>query len=137
MTSKYNKISSLSSSKFRRLTGINRNTFSRMVLILKEHEHNRKKKPGGGLPCLSTEDSLLMWLEYLREYRTYFHVAASYNIHESSCYRYCRKIENVLIKSGVFSLPGKKALLQADNNYQTILIDATESPIERPKKSVK
>ena len=30
-------------------------------------------------------------------------------------------------------LPGRKELI--NNNYDTILIDATETPIERPKKS--
>ena len=43
-------------------------------------------------------------------------------------------IEDVLIKSGAFSLPGKKALLETDNEFEVILIDAAESPIERPKK---
>ncbi len=43
-------------------------------------------------------------------------------------------IEDILIKSKVFSLPGKKALLKSDTEFEVILIDATESPIERPKK---
>ena len=31
-----------------------------------------------------------MSLEYMREYRAYFHVAASYGVSESSCYRNIR-----------------------------------------------
>jgi len=42
----------------------------------------------------------------------------------------------VLIKSGVFSLPGKKELLKSDMEYEVILIDASESAIERPKKKL-
>ena len=76
----------------------------------------------------------VMALEYLREYRTYFHLGCSYGLSESACYRACRWVENVLIKSGEFSLPGKKELLKSDMEYEVILIDATESPIERPKK---
>jgi hypothetical protein len=34
-------------------------------------------------------------------------------------------------------LPGKKALLKRDVEYEVILIDASESPVERPKKRVK
>jgi len=34
-------------------------------------------------------------------------------------------------------LPGKKALLKSDNELKVILIDASETPIERPKKRVK
>jgi hypothetical protein len=41
------------------------------------------------------------------------------------------------MKSGEFALPGRKALLKSDMDYEVILVDATESPIERPKKSKK
>jgi hypothetical protein len=78
-----------------------------------------------------------MTLEYLREYRTYFHLGQSYEISESSCYRSCRWIEDTLIKSKEFSLPGKKALLDKKNDLEVVLIDASETPIERPKKKVK
>jgi hypothetical protein len=44
---------------------------------------------------------------------------------------------DILIKSKHFSLPGKKALLKSDTEFETILIDASESPIERPKKKNK
>jgi hypothetical protein len=58
----------------------------------------------------------------------------SYGLSESTCYRNCKWIEDILIKSKVFSLPGKKALLNSDTEFEVILIDATESTIERPKK---
>jgi hypothetical protein len=44
-------------------------------------------------------------------------------------------IENVLMKSGEFHLPGRKALQPSDTLIEVVLIDATEQPIERPKKS--
>jgi hypothetical protein len=78
-----------------------------------------------------------MTLEYLREYRTYFHLGQSYGISESACNRNCRWIEDALIKSKKFSLPGKKALLKSNAEFEVILIDATESPIERPKKRIR
>ena len=34
-----------------------------------------------------------------------------------------------------FRLPGKKALQKSDTEYEVVLIDATETPIERPKKN--
>ena len=40
-----------------------------------------------------------------------------------------------LIKDGRFSLPGRKELLKSDAEYEVILIDATETPIERPQKN--
>jgi hypothetical protein len=76
-----------------------------------------------------------MTLEHLREYRTFLHLGCSYGISESACFRSCRQVEDTLIKSRTFSLPGKKALVKSDVSYEVVLIDATETPIERPKKS--
>ena len=84
---------------------------------------------------LSIEDLLLATLEYLREYRTYAHIAASYGIAESNIYRGIKWVEDMLIRDGTFSLPGRKAPLKSDMEYEVVLIDATESPIERPKKA--
>jgi hypothetical protein len=82
-----------------------------MVAILLDVQEKRYRKAGrkGGLIL---EDKVLMSLEYLREYRTYFHLGCSYGLSESACYGTCRSIEDVLIKSGVFSLPGKKQLFR-------------------------
>ena len=77
---------------------------------------------------------MLATLEYLREYRTYAHIAASYGVHESQIVRCVRWVETTLIKEGTFRLPGKKELLKPDAQYEIVLVDATESPIERPKR---
>lgn len=119
---------------FRRLTGIKRTTFDLMATILREAEVLLKAH-GGKQNKLSIEDRLLMALEYLREYRTYFHISRSYGISESACYRNIRWVEDTLIKDGTFSLPGRKALLKSEVEYEVVLIDATETPIERPKKN--
>ena len=105
--SKYDKIKNLSESEFKRLTGVKKQTFNEMIAILREKE---TKKRGGRPNVLCVEDRLLMTLEYLREYRTYFHISQSYGLSESVCYRTCRIVEDALIKSGKFPLPGKKAL---------------------------
>lgn len=104
-----------------------------MVAVVKEAENKRTSRRGKP-PHLSTEDRLLMTLEYLREYRTYFHLGQSYGLSESASYWNCRWIEDSLIKSKTFSLPGKKALLKSNDEFEIILIDATQTPIERPKK---
>jgi hypothetical protein len=126
-------VSKLSLIEFRRLTGVQKATFVEMISIIKEAENKRPSRRGKP-SHLSVETRLLMTLEYLREYRTYFHLAQSYGLSESACYRNCKWVENALIKSRVFSLPGKKVLLKNDTEFEVILIDATESPIERPKK---
>jgi len=133
---KYQKIKNLSGGQFRRVTGVKHTTFTRMVEILTEAQIEKKAK-GGRPNKLCMEDRLLMALEYIREYRTYLHIATSYGISESNTYETIKWIENTLIKHHDFSLPGKKALLKSDREFETILIDATETPIERPKKNKK
>jgi Helix-turn-helix of DDE superfamily endonuclease len=131
---KFEAVKNLGEEKFRRLTGIKRSTFDKMVGILEESIKSRKVN-SGRKKKLSLENSLLMTLEYMREYRTYFHVSQSYGISESSTYKTVRWVEDTLIKHPEFALPGRKALLKSDIEYDVVLIDATETPIERPKKS--
>jgi hypothetical protein len=131
---KFEQVKEESADNFRRLTGVKRTTFDVMISILREAEAVLKAQ-GGKPNKLVIEDRLFMTLEYLREYRTYFHISRSYGISESSCYRNIRWVEDTLIKDGQFSLPGRKALLKSDVEYEVVLIDATESPIERPKKN--
>ena len=130
---KYEQIKELEAEKFRRLTGVKRGTFDKMVSILQEADIQKKAK-GGRKSKLSIEDRLLMALEYIREYRTYFHVSQSYGVSESTACDTIKWIEGTLIKHPDFALPGRKALLKSDMDYEVILIDATETAIERPKK---
>ena len=130
---RFDSLKNLPDADFRRLTGVKPKTFQAMTELLAEAR--RKKKALGGRPNkLTVEDTLLMALEYWREYRTYFHIANGYGITESYAYKQIKWVEDILIKSELFSLPGSKALTQEDNNYDLILLDSSETPIERPKK---
>ena len=131
--SKYQKLSTLKDGLFRRLTGVSRSVFALMVEVLTVADAQKKAK-GGRKSKRCIEDRLLMALEYLREYRTYFHIAQNYGISESNAYKICKWVEDTLIKDKHFALPGRKALLDSDAEYEVILVDASESPIERPKK---
>ena len=119
---------------FRRHTGIKKTTYEKMIEILNS-AYKEKHTSGGRPPKLSVEDMLLASLEYWREYRTYFHIANDYGLAEGNMYKVIRWVEDTLIKDGTFSLPGKKALYGDEIEYEVVLIDATESPVERPKKS--
>jgi hypothetical protein len=44
-------------------------------------------------------------------------------------------VEDTLAESGVFNLPGKKALKKKSASVKNIVVDVTESPINRPKKT--
>lgn len=135
--SKYEKLTNLTDEEFKRATGIQRKTFFEMMEMVKKAENKRKKKAKnrGRKSKLSTEDQILMTLEYLREYRTQFHIGVDYNLNETTVLRTIKKIENILIKNRKFHLPKKKNLVLSENKFEVVLVDATETPIERPKKN--
>ena len=130
---KYNVLLNYKDEQFRRITGVKRETFAKMLEILSKAEEARRNK-GGRKPQLTLAEMLLATLEYIREYRTYAHIAASYGISESQMFRIIKWVEDTLIKDGTFSLPGRKALLKSDIAFEIILVDATETPVERPKR---
>lgn len=127
-----------SKANFKRLTGVEIKTFKLMVREIKNHEKKTVRKKGNNRSRpfkLSVEDQILMMLMYYREYRTQFHIGETYGIHESNVGKNIRRIENILKKCKKFELPGKKKLSGTNHQYEVIIVDATESPIERPKKN--
>jgi len=130
---RFDSVKELKGEAFRRLTGVRRETFETMAALLSAAK--RKQKAAGGKPNrLGIEDQLLMMLEYWREYRTYFHIGQGYGLSESAAYRNIKWCENTLAKSKAFRLPGRKAVV-GERAFDIVLIDATETPIERPKKT--
>ena len=129
----YSQYQQLKPEDFKRLCGVHYQTFIRMVAVLEEQVEQKKLKPGKPSK-LSVENQVLMSLEYWREYRTYFHIGQSWEVHEATVCRIVRKVENALIQAGIFQLPGKKQLLDPESVAKLVVVDATETPIERPKK---
>jgi hypothetical protein len=115
---------------FKRLTGVSPATFLDMCAALRAQLSGRGRKPKH---CL--EDRLLLTLMYWREYRTYAHIGQTYGLSEAAVSRTIGTVETALMRSGAFRLPGKKALTRSNIQYQVVVIDATECPVERPKKT--
>src|ERR1700745_3110527 len=131
---RFDSVKELKGEAFRRLTGVQRSTFDAMSTLL--FAAKRQQKAAGGKPnTLCIEDQLLMMLEYWREYRPFFHIGQAYGISESAAYRNIKWCENTLAKSKSFRLPGRKAVVANERAFDIVLIDATETPIERPKKT--
>ena len=127
---RYQDIKERSDKDFKRLTGVEHRTFRLMVKLLE------KELPTFGRPPkLNRADQLLMTLMYWREYRTQFHIAQAYGVSEATVCRTIEKVEKALMDSGQFRLPGKKSLQPSDTVFEVIILDATEQPIERPKKN--
>jgi hypothetical protein len=126
---RYETIEHLKDSAFKRLTGVQRKTFDQMLKVVEKGLRNF------GRPSkLRRADQLLMTLMYWREYRTEFHIAQSYGVSEATVCRTIRKVENALVRSGKFRLPGKKAFQASNTVFEVVLVDVSEQPIERPKK---
>ena len=131
---KYERLQKLKPSEFKRLVGVKNETFSKMLEVCETH-HANKKRRGGKPNSLSIADRLLLMLGYYREYRSMAHIAFDYGISESTVSRVIQEMESVLIKSGRFSLPSKKALYDDEGvKLEYIVIDATECSVQRPKK---
>jgi len=107
-------------------------TFNQMVIVMQQAK--QQLKPGRPSK-LSLEDQVLITLEYLREYRTYFHIAQTWGVYESTAYRIIRTVEDTVIRSRKFSLPGKKKLQEPEHTIELVVVDVTESPIQRPQKN--
>jgi hypothetical protein len=127
---RYEEIKEWKDTDFKRLTGVKHETFNGMVAVLDQ------EFPSFGRPTkLGRADQLLMTLMYWREYRTQFHIAGSYGVSEATVCRTINKVEDALVRSGKFRLPGKKVLQPSDTIIEVVLVDVSEQPIERPKKS--
>ena len=127
---RYETVEKLKDEEFKRSTGVSRAVFAKMLAVVE-----KELRDFGRTPRMSRADQLLMTLMYWREYRTQFHIGISYGVSESTVCRTIQKVEKALMTSNEFHLPGKKKLQPSETLIEVVLIDATEQPIERPKKS--
>jgi len=126
----YEAVKHLNPEEFKRLTGVSPETFASMLEVLTE-----KIRVFGRPRELSLSDHLMVTLLYWREYRTQFHMGVEFGVSESTISRIIQKVEDVLAQSGKFRLPGKKALNREGAEIEVVLVDVTETPVERPKKN--
>ena len=121
---------------FKRLYGVKPVTFNKMLSLLQK-EFDDMHKSGGKPPKLTPEDKLYITFKYLREYRTMDSIAAEYSVCKGTVCLSIQWVEDTLEKDGTFALPGKKVLKRKSTSIEYIVVDVTESPINRPKKNQK
>lgn len=129
---KYEQALQLNRAQFRRKTGVDPETFAEMEVVL--HDRETSKRKSGRPPAMPVGAQLLLTLEFWRENRTYFHLGQDWSVHETTVHRTVIRVEDALLKSGRFSLPGKKTLTDAGTVLTAVLVDVSEVPCERPKK---
>ena len=94
-------------------------------------------KNGGKPPKLTPEDKLYVTLKYLRDYRTMDSIASEYKVCKGTICLSIQWVEDALVKDGTFALPEKRVLKKKSNAIEYIVVDVTESPINRPKTNQK
>lgn len=87
----YQCIQELNPRAFKRRFGVRKKTFKKIVKTLKSFPTINKQKRSGAKPRLGIESQVLVTLEYWREYRTYFHIATSWGVSESTICRIVRE----------------------------------------------
>ena len=139
MTMRYERLKNKKETDFKRLVGVKRKTFERMVKVVQEAYDKEKstKSTRGRKPALEVPDMVLLMLSYLRSYMTFIETGFHFDVSESVAHRVTVWTENVLIQSGEFALPSKRALLDKDYLISVTIVDVTEQEIERPKKGQK
>jgi len=130
---KYENIKKYNEADFRAVTGVKPDTFAAMLEVI-QAAYAASHKNRGRHRKLSREDMLLMTLEYYKEYRTLECLGATYGLRKTNVGKTIKWVEEVLIKSGLFSLPGKKQLVRKGFDIEVIVVDTTETPIQRPKR---
>ena len=103
---KYIEAKKLEPEEFKRLCGVHSATFEQMVKVVAVEKMLAKKS--GRPNKLSVEDQILMTLQYWREYRTYVHMETDWGLDETNVLRNVKKVENILIRLGMFNVGGKK-----------------------------
>jgi hypothetical protein len=123
-------------SVFKRIYGVKPDTFVKMLAILQK-EYDKMHKFGGSPPKLTVKDKLTATLKYLREYRTMESIGADYGVKKSTICESIQWVENTLANDKTFKLPGKKVKKKSSDTIEYIIVDVTESPIQRPQKKKK
>jgi hypothetical protein len=129
----YEHMQDLPPRDFKRACGVHPETFQTILHVLQAHEQTKRK--AGHPPKLSLANQLCLTRQYWHEHRTYCHLGLSWGLGESVVCGTVQRVENILIKSKAFHLPGKKKLRTASTSVAVIVVDVAESPVERPQKN--
>jgi hypothetical protein len=123
----------LSEGDFKQVIGVKKQTYGEMLAELRAACAEKHKRRGRSSE-LSLEDILFMALKYWRQYVTQKELAFEFEVGEATAHDWIVWVEDTLVRCKKFSLPGKKALLE-DTVIEVVLVDVTESPVERPEKT--
>lgn len=133
----FEKIKDLPKDEFKRTIGISLSNFLLLVQLVtsfieKEKQEDPMKKRGLKSK-ITLYNQVLLFFYYLRDYPTFLKLGQQFGIRESSANKNFHRILDILVQT--LKLPNRKIFL--DQNFEELLIDVTEQPIERPIKNQK
>jgi len=136
----YEKLEKLNGKDFKLITGVTREVFQEMLVVLQRkyaQEHEQ-----GGQPGLPVELRLTLALEYWREYRSFRHMANDHQLAKSMINRAVLWVEDVLSESHEFRLKDLQERFKPEEGGEpkieiVLIADVEEQPIERPKYNQK
>jgi hypothetical protein len=121
---------------FNRIFGVSVAQFDQILAKVDPEWHKRVlgryKRPGRHYALL-LEDMVLMLLLYYRSYITQEFAGHLFNLDKSRVCRIIQKLEPILAK--IMAISKSKKLSKEE--IEELIVDATEQPIERPKKGQK
>ena len=134
----FNQLQIASPDEFKRLTGISKEDFEILYRKVADYIQSQKaikplRKRGVKPSKLLLEDCIILTLYYLRHYPTFANLANVFGISESYCHKIYTRYARMIAK--VDKLPNRKTLI--NNPPETLIIDVSEQPIERPVKHQK
>ncbi len=130
----YETLRNLPSDQFRRACGVKPETFEAMLDALQAAE--ARKRTSGRPPKLPLADPLHLTLRYHYDYRTQLQLGVDSGLGESAVCRLIQRVEERLLADARFHLPKRSERVQRSRTQTpAVAVDATETPIERPKKN--
>lgn len=120
--------------RFARMSGLKKELFEnlliRVVTKIEERKEEHRIRKRGIKPIMSVENKLLLMLLYYREYHTYLSISAMFGISESYACKLIHRMADIVVDT--LPLGGKRIGWNAD--IKSVLLDASEQPIERPQR---
>ena len=130
----WHTVFSYSYQKFLLTFGLTKVDFLYLLTLVEKWLRKRAIHPNGGHPfVLTAYDYLAITLFYMRQYHTMECLADQWGGSKGTICKVYNSTITYLVTSGKLRLPSKKDLSDGD----LIVVDATESPINRPQKGQK
>lgn len=136
ITGKYSqdKLNNLGQKKFKRLMGVDKNTFENAVKVV-ENKYKERHKKGGKPSDFNSYERVIILLLYLKRYSAMDDIAFEYDVPKSVICTTIHQTINDLLNDKNFTLFGAKSV--KEDNSEDRQLDVTEIRIERPKYNQK